>query len=167
MNTGLGQEGTGKTAAAAEGIDLFKPMTGSWKVDMTLTLKPGYEPQHAQVISRIQLLGGIFLEEWLEGKSGNMPVGGLSITRWNALERTYEVSRFSVRIPTLQMTEKGKYDEKSGAFVCEGSYSLEGALVKQRSVIRMTGPNSILTEVFISMNDSSEYKSIEMKYTPL
>lgn len=159
-----------KDAAATEatGPGVLASGVGVWDVQATLWLTPGAEPQRttATCTSRM-ILGGMFLEERMEGGTLATPGGrtaweSVSHTGLDAGRKTFQVNRMSSTSPVM-MPETGAYDPESKTLETRGEFTIASVRLAVRTVGRTISPDERIIEQYMSFNGSPEYKGIELK----
>jgi uncharacterized protein DUF1579 len=140
-------------------------MCGTWDVEMTFWFKPGGPGVSTKGTSTIRpLLGGLFVEEKIEGALNGVPFTTLAWTGFNTDTRQYEATRIA-STNTVRIAEAGSYDEKSGQFELKADYSLAGDTWHQRTVIQPTSADAMIAASYLSFGKVPEWKGVEIKYT--
>ena len=147
---------------------VLREREGTWDVTASFWLVPGAEAAVTQCTCTTRMiLGGVILEERLEGGSikspmGEMPWTGLSHTCYDSAQKKYIVNRMSSTCPTF-MPESGTYDEEKKVFETTGEFTLMYMKVKVRTVATQPSADERLVEQYMSFNESPEWKGIELK----
>jgi uncharacterized protein DUF1579 len=140
-------------------------MAGTWDVDLTFWFQPGRPGVTSKGTSTIrELLGGLFIEEKIEGAMNGAPYTTLSWTGYNTSTKQYEASRIASS-NTIRIAESGTYDEKTNQFELSSEYSFSGATWHQRTVIHAASPDAMTATSYLSFGDVPEWKGVEIKYT--
>lgn len=142
---------------------------GEWDVTATFWLMPGAEGQTTTCTCRAQMvLGGMFLEERLEGGSigqaaGRLPFSTISHTGYDPGEKRFQVNRMSSTSPVM-MPESGQYDEATKTLETTGEFSMMYIKMKVRTVGRTVSEDERVIEQYLSFNGAPEFKGIELKF---
>jgi hypothetical protein len=140
-------------------------MAGTWDVEMTFWFKPGAPGVPTKGTSTIRaLLGGLFIEEKIEGSLNGTPFTTLAWTGFNTSSRQYEATRIA-STNTMRIAETGQYDDKTRQFELKAEYPLAGETWRQRTVIQMTSADAMTAVSYLSFGAVPEWKSVEIKYT--
>src|SRR5262245_19556630 len=140
-------------------------MAGTWDVDMTFWLRPGGPGLTSKGVSTIQpLLGGLFIEEKIEGTLNGTPFTTLAWTGFNTVTHVYEATRIA-STNTIRIVETGGYDESTKQFELKADYPLAGDTWHQRTVIQPATADTMVAASYLSFGAVPEWKSVEIKYT--
>lgn len=140
-------------------------MTGTWDVEMTFHVRPDGPGVAAKATSTIRsLLGGLFIEETIEGTLNGAPFTTLAWTGFNASTHQYEATRIA-STNTARIAETGAYDEQAKQFELKAEYPLAGDTWHQRTVIQHATADSMTAVSYLSFGSVPEWKAVEMKYT--
>ena len=91
-------------------------MAGTWDVDLTFWLQPGRPPVTTKGTSTIRsILGGLFIEEKIDGTLSGAPFTTMSWTGFNTSTHQYEATRIA-STNSIRIAEAGTYDEKTKQF---------------------------------------------------
>jgi hypothetical protein len=144
--------------------DRLTAMAGTWDVDMTFWFQPGASGVTVKGTSTIRpLLGGLFIEEKIDGVLNGTPFTTLSWTGFNTGTREYEATRIA-STNTIRITENGLWDEQTRRFELKGSYKLAGDTWTQRTVIQPTAVDSMVVASYLSFAKIPEWKAVEIRY---
>jgi Protein of unknown function (DUF1579) len=139
-------------------------MSGTWDVEMTLWTRPGGPALTTKGTSTIRpLLGGLFIEEKIEGSLNGTPFTTLAWTGFNPGTRQYEATRISSTNP-MRIAESGAWNEQDRRFELKATYPLAGDTWTQRTVIQPTSPDSMVASSYLSFGTVPEWKAVEIKY---
>ena len=153
------------TAAAAPEHARLAAMVGTWDVEMTFWTRPGGPGVNTKGTSTIQsLLGGLFIEEKIEGALNGTPFTTLAWTGFNTMTHQYEATRIS-STNTMRIAETGGYDEKSGQFELKADYPLAGETWHQRTVIHPLSADAMVAASYLSFGSVPEWKGVDIRYT--
>ena len=140
-------------------------MTGTWDVEMTFRFRPDGPPVPTKAISTIRpLLGGLFIEETIEGTLSGTPFTTLAWTGFNTSTRQYEATRIS-STNTARIAETGTYDEQTKQLELKADYPLAGDTWHQRTVIQQPSPDAMTATSYLSFGSVAEWKAVEIKYS--
>ena len=139
-------------------------MCGTWDVELTFWFRPGGAPVVTKGTSTIRtLLDGLFIEEKIEGTLNGAPFTTLAWTGFNTDTKQYEATRIA-STNTARIAESGGFDEKTRQFELKADYPLAGNTWHQRTVIRMTSPDAMTAQSWLSFGQVPEWKGVEIKY---
>ncbi len=110
------------------------------------------------------MLGGLFIEETIEGALNGAPFTTLAWTGYNTSTRQYEATRIA-STNTARIAETGVYDEQTKQFEFKADYSLAGDIWHQRTVIRQTSPDQMTATSYLSFGAVPEWKAVEITYS--
>jgi hypothetical protein len=140
-------------------------MCGTWNVEMTFWFKPGAQGIATTATSSITaILGGLFVEERIQGALNAAPFTTLAWTGFNTETRQYEATRIASS-NTARIAEAGSYDEKTRQFELKADYLLAGQMWHQRTVIQPTSPDAMVATSYLSFGTVPDWKAVEIKYT--
>jgi hypothetical protein len=140
-------------------------MCGTWDVEMTFRFRPDGPAVPVKATSTIRpLLGGLFIEETIEGSLNGTPFTTLAWTGYNTSTGQYEATRIA-STNTARIAEAGAYDEKAKQFELKADYALAGDTWHQRTVIQQLSPDAMTATSYLSFGTVPEWKAVEMKYT--
>lgn len=140
-------------------------MVGTWDVEMTFWFKPGAPGLTTKATSTIRsLLGGLFVEEKIEGAINGTPFTTLAWTGFNTDSHRYEATRIA-STNTSRIAEVGVYDEGRKQFELKADYPLAGETWHQRTVIQMPSGDTMTASSYLSLGTAPEWKGVEIKYT--
>jgi len=152
------------TGAAPEHARLTA-MSGIWDVEMTLWVQPGRPGLTTRGTSTIRpLLGGLFVEEQIDGTLNGAPFTTLAWTGFNTSTHQYEATRIA-STNTIRIAETGGYDEKTNQFELKADYPFAGDTWHQRTVIQQTSADTMTATSYLSFGTVPEWKGVEIKYT--
>ena len=101
-------------------------LCGTWDVELTFWFKPGAPGLTTKGTSTIRsILGGLFIEEKLDGLLNGTPFTTLSWTGFNTSTHEYEATRIA-STNTIRIAENGAWDEQARRFELKGSNKLAG-----------------------------------------
>ena len=151
-------------AAPAPEHARLSAMAGVWDVEMTFWFQPGTPGLTTKGTSTIQpLLGGLFIEEKIEGALNGAPFMTLAWTGFNTWTHQYEATRIS-STNTARVAEVGVYDEKTKQFELKADYPLAGEIWHQRTVIQTLSPDTMIATSYLSFGAVPAWKGVEIKY---
>jgi len=155
-----------KSALAGPGPEHARltALCGTWDVELTFWFKPGAPGLTTKGTSTIRsILGGLFIEEKLDGLLNGTPFTTLSWTGFNTGTHEYEATRIA-STNTIRIAENGAWDEQARRFELKGSYKLAGDTWTQRTVIQPTSADSMVATSYLSFGTVPEWKAVEIKY---
>jgi hypothetical protein len=140
-------------------------MAGTWDVELTFWFKPGGPGLTTKGTATIRaILGGLFIEEKIDGMLNGTPFTTLAWTGYNTDSHKYEATRLS-STSTTRIAETGSYDEKAKQFELKADYPLAGETWHQRTVIQLTSATTMVATSYLSFGAVPEWKGVEIKYT--
>jgi hypothetical protein len=153
------------TANAAPEHARLIAMCGTWDVEMTFWFQPGRPGVTTRGTSTIRsLLGGLFVEEQIEGALNGAPFTTLAWTGFNTATHQYEATRIA-STNTMRVVETGGYDEAGKQFELKAEYPVAGDLWHQRTVIQPISADTMMATSYLSFGTVPEWKGVEIKYT--
>src|SRR5262249_59450726 len=140
-------------------------MCGTWDVEMTFRFRPDGPPVPTKGTSTIKpLLGGLFIEEKIEGTLNGTPFTTLAWTGFNTTTKQYEATRIA-STNNARIAEAGTYDEMTKQFELKADYPLAGETWHQRTVIHPTSTDTMTAISYLSFGSVPEWKGVEIQYT--
>jgi len=140
-------------------------MTGTWDVEMTFQFQPDGQGLTTKATSTIRpLLGGLFVEETLEGSLNGTPFTTMAWTGYNVTTRLYEATRIASTSPG-RINETGSFDDKAKRLDLKAEYRLGADTWHQRTVIQQTSADAMVATSYLSFGGVPEWKAVEIKYT--
>ena len=140
-------------------------MAGSWDVELTFWFQPGGQGLVVQGTSVIRsILGGLFIEEKIDGVLNGAPFTTLSWTGFNLETQQYEATRIA-STNSVRIAETGKYDEAAKQFELKADYPFAGDTWHQRTVIRPASADAMTVDSYLSFGNVAEWKGVQIKYT--
>jgi len=139
-------------------------MSGSWDVELTFLFRPDGPSVRTTGTATIRsLLGGLFIEETIEGTLNGTPFTTLAWTGFNTSSHQYEATRIATT-NTARIAETGTYDERTKQFELKADYPLGGDTWHQRTVIQQSSPDAMTAASYLSFGAVPEWKAVEIKY---
>ena len=156
-------------AAQAPGVDpehaRLTALAGTWDVEMTFKLRPDGPGIPTKGTSTIRtLLGGLFIEEKIEGVLNGTPFTTLAWTGYNTSTKEYEATRIA-STNSSRISETGRYDEATRTFELKADYPLAGDTWHQRTVIQVVSADAMIATSYLSFGAVPEWKAVEIRYT--
>jgi hypothetical protein len=140
-------------------------MAGTWDADMSFWFQPGNPPITTKATSTIRaLLGGLFIEEKIEGTLNGAPFTTLAWTGFNTSTHHYEATRIA-STNTIRIAEIGDFDAKTNRFELSADYAMGADTWHQRTVIEVTSADRMTATSFLSFGGVPEWKAVEIRYT--
>jgi Protein of unknown function (DUF1579) len=153
------------TSPASPEHERLIAMCGTWDAEMTFLFQPGRPGITTKGTSTIRsLLGGLFIEEKIEGVLNGTPFTTLAWTGFNTSTHQYEATRIA-STNDARIAETGSYDEKTGQFELKADYPLAGETWHQRTVIHLMSADTMIATGYLSFGKVPEWKGVEIKYT--
>lgn len=139
-------------------------LCGTWDVQMTFWFRPGGPSITTTGTSTIRsLLGGLFIEEKIDGALNGTSFTTLSWTGFNTSTREYEATRIA-STNTSRIAESGAWDEQAAHFELKGSYKLGADTWTQRTVIQPSSADTMVVSSYLSFGKVPEWKAVEIRY---
>jgi hypothetical protein len=160
---------TASPAAQAPRVDAeharLTALAGTWDVEMRFKLRPDGPGIPTKGTSTIRpLLGGLFIEEKIEGALNGTPFTTLAWTGYNTSTKQYEATRIA-STNSSRIAETGRYDEATRQFELKADYPLAGDTWHQRTVIEIVSADAMVATSYLSFGAVPEWKAVEIKYT--
>jgi hypothetical protein len=157
------------TAAQAPRIDAeharLTGLAGTWDVEMTFKLRPDGPGIPTKGTSTIRVvLGGLFIEEKIEGALNGAPFTTLAWTGYNTSTKQYEATRIA-STNNSRIAETGTFDEATRQFELKADYPLAGDTWHQRTVIQLVSADAMIATSYLSFGTVPEWKAVEIRYT--
>ena len=132
---------------------------------MTFWFQPGQQGIPVKATSVItSRLGGLFIEEKIEGVLNGTPFTTLAWTGFNTATHQYEATRIA-STNTMRIAETGHYDETTKTFELHAEYPLAGDAWYQRTVITMPSADAMIAASYLRFGTVPEWKAVEIKYS--
>jgi hypothetical protein len=139
-------------------------LAGTWDVDVTFWFQPGRPGVTSKGTSTIRpILGGLFIEEKIDGVLNGAPFTTMSWTGFNTSTHQYEATRVA-STNTIRIAEAGTYDEKTKQFELKAEYPMSGDTWRQRTVIELTSADAMTATSYLSFGTVPEWKGVEIRY---
>ncbi len=140
-------------------------MCGTWDAEMTFVLRPGAAGIPSKAISTIKpLLGGLFVEETIEGTLNGRSFTTMAWTGFNTSTKQYEATRIA-STNDARIAEAGTYDDETNQFELKADYPLAGDTWHQRTVIQQPSADTMIATSYLSFASVPEWKAVEIKYS--
>lgn len=140
-------------------------LAGTWDVELTFLLQPNTPPIKTKGTSTIRsILGGLFIEETIEGTLNGRPFTTMAWTGYNTGTKQYEATRIA-STNTARIVETGSYTAQTKQFELKADYPLAGETWHQRTVIQPLSPTSMVATSYLSFGTVPEWKGVEIAYT--
>jgi hypothetical protein len=156
---------TAQTARADPEHARLAALAGTWDVEMTFKFRPDGPSVPVKGTSTIRsLLGGLFIEEKIDGTLNGTPFTTLAWTGYNTGSKQYEATRIA-STNTARIAEAGSYDEATRQFELKADYPLAGETWHQRTLIQLLSADAMIATSYLSFGTVPEWKAVEIKYT--
>ncbi len=137
-------------------------MVGTWDVELTTWENAGEPPAKSRGFAVVEpLFGGLFVQERLEGLTGERPFVELSWTGFDAQSRRYQLARLGSGTTAMALYE-GVIDERDGGLVLEGPAAIAGD--RERCVLRQPTPDERLLLCQRQPRSGAAWQSRELRY---
>src|SRR5689334_22485670 len=109
-------------------------LAGTWDVELTFLFQPNAPPVKTKGTSTIRsILGGLFIEETIEGTLNGRPFTTMAWTGFNSGTQQYEATRIA-STNAARIAETGSFDAQTKQFELKANYPLAGETWHQRTV---------------------------------
>ena len=140
-------------------------MAGTWDVELTFLFQPNTPPVKTKGTSTIRsILGGLFIEETIEGTLNGRPFTTMAWTGFNPETKQYEATRIA-STNAARIAETGRFDPQTKQFELKADYPLAGETWHQRTVIKQVSAASMIAASSLSFGAVPEWKAVEIAYT--
>ena len=142
-------------------------LAGAWKAVCTMWMKPGAEPETAEIkVVCESLFGGRYLLEKSEGMMMGMPFEGMSLNGYDNLKGKHTTAWID-NMGTGTMYAEGTC---SDSCTVNTQYAVQtdpmtGKDAKVKMVNRTIDKNTRVFEYYMVGDDGSEFKTMEITYT--
>jgi hypothetical protein len=157
-----------KFSQPGEHHKMLEPLAGSWNCSSKMWMDPGAPPTESKAASESKwILGGRFLQEEVTGDMNGMPFHGMGITGYDNIKKEY-VSFWIDEMATSFMLANGQMDEGAKNLTMMGTWKdplANLAEKKFKTVLRITGSDQHVYEMYEFGPDGKQFKSFEITYT--
>jgi len=140
---------------------------GNWKAMCKMWMKPGTEPQVAELKAVCEpILGGRYLVEKIEGSMMQMPFEGMSISGYDNIKGKHTTVWID-NMGTGTMLAEGECTDNC-AVITERAVQTDPATGKDskvKIVIRAIDKNKHVFEYYMVNDDGTEFMTMEITYT--
>ncbi len=154
-------------AAPGEHHKHLDPLAGSWDTEVKWWTGPAVEPQVSRGKAEVKwILGGRFIQEEVQGGTPEQPFQGLGLQGYDNFLKKYQ-SVWIDSMSTSLMISSGSCDGAGKVFTMIGKY-LDPAVGKEkaiRGVLKITGGDSHVYEMYEAGPDGKEYQALQVNYT--
>lgn len=144
---------------------LFSQYTGSFKMEITMSMGDGKEPSIVIVDSEnTMLLGGRFLELKQHGNMMGMDYQSITTLGFNNTDKKFALTTIT-NMGTGTLSLSGPWDEKSKSANLSGELTspVTKNTIAVRQVVTFVGDNTILIESYDKEGDNPEKKTVQYK----
>lgn len=146
---------------------LLKEREGSWDLTIKMWMDPSTPPTVSEGTAVLKMImGGRYLVDHTKTAFEGMPFEGMSVVGYDNMKKRF-VSNWIDNMGTGFMLGHGTYDAASKTFAYEmmGPDVMTGKYEKMRSVEKSISKDKWVTEMFRTLPDGKETKSMEITYT--
>ena len=139
---------------------------GEWKTSAKFWMSPGGEPSLSEgTATGEMLMGGRYLKVNHASAMMNMPMEGMSLEGFDNASKEF-TSVWIDNMGTGIMIARGTYDEDTKTINYKGSFMdpMSGKEMEFRETMEFVDDNTRHMEMFMVMEDGSEFKSMEVDY---
>jgi hypothetical protein len=145
---------------------LMEKMTGSFKMEITMSMGAGKEPNIVTVNSdNKMLLGGRFLEMKQQGTMMGMDYQSIMTFGFNTIDKKMSLTTIT-NMGTGTLSLFGVWDENSKSASLKGLLTnpVTQTVINVRQVITFIDDNTILIESYDQEGDKPEIKTVQYKF---
>lgn len=161
------QDPWGEYMTPSEVHSLLSEYTGSFKMDITMSMGEGKEPSITTVNSEhALLLGGRFLEMKQQGTMMGMDYQSIMTLGFNNTDKQMNLTTIT-NMGTGTLSLFGTWDLKMKTATLYGTLTnpVSKGTIKVRQTITLVDENTILIESYDTENDNPEKKTVTYKLT--
>lgn len=144
---------------------LMDKMTGSFKMEITMSMGAGKEPNIISVNSEHKmLLGGRFLEMQQQGTMMGMDYQSIMTLGYNTIDKKMTLTTIT-NMGTGTLSLVGDWNEKNKSASLSGKLTnpVYQSIINVRQVITFLDDNTILIESYDQEGDKPESKTVQYK----
>ena len=144
---------------------LFSQYTGSFKMEITMSMGEAKEPSIITVSSEhVMLLGGRFLEMKQHGNMMGMDYQSIITIGFNNTDKKMALTTIT-NMGTGTLSLFGEWDEKTKTATLFGQLTnpLTKGVIKVKQTVAFVNENIILIESYDTEDDKSETKTVQYK----
>lgn len=150
--------------------DMHKMMAawdGAWDSDLTMWMEPGApETKSKSIAVNKMIMNGLYQESTHTGEMMGMPFNGRSTVGYDNHEKQF-VSTWIDNMGSGIMVMKGPWDEATKTMTLKGTMTDPGTKGETavRETFKVIDDNTQEMEMFITMPDGSEFKTMNIRFT--
>ncbi len=150
--------------------DMHKMMAswdGTWNEDITMWMEPGApETKSTSIAENKMIMNGLYQESTHTGEMMGMPFTGRSTVGFDNHEKQF-VSTWIDNMGSGMMVMKGPWDEASKSMNIKGKMvdPVSKGETAVRETFKVIDDNTQEMEMFITMPDGSEFKTMKIVFT--
>jgi len=147
---------------------LLEKMVGKWSIVVKMWMDPAAPPTESKGTSQCEMtLGGRWLREEVRSEFMAQPFVGVGLTGYDNFRQRY-VGVWMDNMSTAPMLSLGTVDSTGTIFNFSGTMDepVTGEKDKEfRNVLRWTGPDQMVSEMYDTIPGKGEIKVMEITYT--
>jgi hypothetical protein len=146
--------------------ELLATNAGEWKTSAKFWMNPGDEPSLSEGTATGEMvLGGRYLKFSYSSNVMNMPMEGMSLDAFDNASKEF-INVWIDNMGTGVLVARGTYDEETKTINYKGSFMdpMSGKEMNFRETMEFVDDNTRHMEMFMIMDDGSEFKSMEVDY---
>jgi hypothetical protein len=160
------QEAFMKAGAIGPYHKLLEPFVGRWKAEVRIWSDPKAEPMVTSgTSSHTFIFGGRYLKMEFTGQYLGQSFIGLGFMGFDNVRKEF-ISFWIDNMSTWFLTSAGTVDREGKTFTMKGSFKdpMTGILRQQRDILKVEGPDRIVSQSFEASSDGKEFKTMEIVY---
>lgn len=143
----------------------LEKFAGEWIAETTMWMYPGTPPDKSKgEVSAKMILGGRYLKSHMKGTMMGMPMEGISITGYDNFQKKFN-SMWIDSTGTGFYMSSGKLEGNVRIETGEWDDITTGGKTHIKMVTKIVDDNKFIFEMYMSMPDNKEFKSMEVVYT--
>ena len=157
-----------KYATPDEHHKTLEPMIGKWTYTSKYWMAPDSPQQESKGTSEAMwLLGGRYLQENVNGEMMGGQFNGVGFTGYDLIKKEY-INYWMDDMSTAPMISRGQIDASGKTITFMGTYPdvMQGMKdVTYKTVIKITGADQHVMEMYMVGEGGKEFKNMEISYT--
>lgn len=147
---------------------VLEKMAGKWTTSQKMWMDPTQPPMESKGTAELTLvLGGRFLQEHYTGELMGMPFEGMGLVGYDNFRKEY-ISSWADNMGTYMMHARGTGNAAGTEVSMSGIFDEPASGEKDkkfREVIKITGPDSFVFEMYDTIPGKGEVRVMELTHT--